>query len=64
MKGLSSLTEYIKNSRTELKKVTWPTRKDTVNHTILVVSFSLSVAAFLGLADYILSTIFENLILK
>ncbi|NQU77876.1 preprotein translocase subunit SecE [Candidatus Falkowbacteria bacterium] len=60
---MSSLTQYIKDSKTELKKVTWPTRKDTINHTTLVVVFSLAVAAFLGVADYILSAIFENLIL-
>jgi len=63
MKGISSLSQYIKDSRSELKKVTWPTRKDTVNHTILVVVFSLAVAAFLGIADYLLTEIFENLVL-
>ena len=64
MKGISSLTQYIKDSRTELKKVTWPTRKETINHTLLVVAFSLAVAVFLGIADYILSEIFETFILK
>ena len=64
MRGFSSLTQYIKDSKTELKKVTWPTREETIKHTLLVIAFSLAVAVFLGIADYIFSTIFENFILK
>ena len=64
MKTISSLTQYIKDSKTELKKVTWPTREETIKHTLLVVAFSLAVAVFLGIADYILSVVFENFILK
>ncbi|MBU4331768.1 preprotein translocase subunit SecE [Patescibacteria group bacterium] len=64
MKGISSLIEYIKDSKTELKKVTWPTRQETIKHTLMVIGVSLGVAAFLGIVDYILSTIFESFVLK
>jgi preprotein translocase subunit SecE len=49
------LVRYIKDSYVEMKKVTWPTRKETIRITIVVIIISLSVAAFLGLLDYIFS---------
>ena len=38
-----------------MKKVTWPTKKETYNYTILVLGISLAVAAFLGALDFIFS---------
>jgi preprotein translocase subunit SecE len=49
------LVRYIRDSYAEMKKVTWPTRKETIKITIVVIIISLSVAAFLGLLDYIFS---------
>lgn len=36
-----------------MKKVTWPTKKETYNYTILVIGISLAVAVFLGALDFI-----------
>jgi preprotein translocase subunit SecE len=57
------LTRYITEAREELRKVVWPTRKETTRHTIVVVIISLAVAAFLGLADYVLNFFFENFLI-
>ena len=38
-----------------MKKVTWPTRRQTINYSLLVIGISLAVAAFLGVADYFLA---------
>jgi len=46
------LIDYIKASVEEMKKVTWPTKKETYNYTLLVIGLSLAVAAFLGALDY------------
>lgn len=43
--------EYIKETRGELKHVSWPTRKQAVVFTAIVVVLSLFVSAFLGLFD-------------
>ncbi|MBU0731642.1 preprotein translocase subunit SecE [Patescibacteria group bacterium] len=43
---------YLKESREELKKVSWPTRKDTLKGTYTVLVFTLIVAVFLGVLDY------------
>lgn len=47
-----SLVTYLKNSYNELKKVTWPTREETTRSTIVVVLFTIGIAAFLGIIDY------------
>jgi preprotein translocase subunit SecE len=56
---MSRIKNYIKESKAELKKVTWPTKKDVKNHTLLVIGFSLSMAAFLGAIDFGFSKFIE-----
>ena len=59
---MSKITNYIKGSVEEMKKVTWPTKKETQNYTYLVIGISLAVAAFLGALDYVFSFGFEILL--
>lgn len=44
---------YLKNSWVELKKVTWPTRQEAIRSTGVVIVFSVIVALFLGVLDYL-----------
>ncbi|HPA25313.1 MAG TPA: preprotein translocase subunit SecE [bacterium] len=60
---MNKLTQYFSESKTELKKVIWPTKKQTLNHTLLVIGFSLGMAIFLGAVDLGLTKLME-LILK
>ena len=46
----------------ELRKVTWPNRKDTLGTTGVVLILVIILAAYLGLVDYILSHIVRYLI--
>ncbi len=55
MSMANKITNYIKASFAEMKKVTWPTKKETKNYTLLVIGVSLAVAAFLGALDFIFS---------
>lgn len=59
---MSKITNYVRESVAELKKVTWPTKKETYNYTLLVIGISLGVAIFLGLLDYIFAQGFQVLI--
>ncbi|MFW0837906.1 MAG: preprotein translocase subunit SecE [Candidatus Komeilibacteria bacterium] len=54
---MPSLIQYLKDSKTELKKVVWPSRQETVKHTLIVIGVSLFVAIFLGAVDYLLNFI-------
>jgi len=56
------LPRYLRESREELKKVSWPRWLETRNNTLLVIAISLFVAAFLGLADLGFSTGFQYLL--
>ncbi|MBU1131607.1 preprotein translocase subunit SecE [Patescibacteria group bacterium] len=56
---MNKLIQYVKDSRAELKKVVWPSKKETQNHTLMVIGISLAVAAFLGIIDYGLNLVIE-----
>ena len=59
---MSKISNYVRESVAELKKVTWPTKKETYNYTLLVIGISLGVALFLGLLDYIFAQGFQIMI--
>ncbi|MFO7752327.1 MAG: preprotein translocase subunit SecE [Desulfobacteraceae bacterium] len=52
-------SDYIREVQMELKKVTWPTRKQTAGTTLVVIILVFIVAAFLGVFDYGLSKLVE-----
>lgn len=49
------LNQFLGNVKSELKKVTWPSRKDTYASTTVVIVLVLLCAVFLGGVDIILS---------
>jgi preprotein translocase subunit SecE len=59
---MSKIGEYFKETKTELKHVIWPSRRQTIFYTLVVIIFSFLVAYFLGLFDYIFSRGLEKLI--
>lgn len=59
---MEKIINYIKASIEEMKKVTWPTKKETYNYALLVIGISLFVALFLGALDYIFSLGLQKLI--
>ena len=56
------IIDYIKDTKSELKHVNWPTRAQAVGYTIIVIVFSLVIAALLGAFDFIFSGILQRLI--
>ena len=45
--------QYVQEVRTELKRVTWPTRNEVVNYTIVVTLTVLILTAFIAGLDYL-----------
>jgi preprotein translocase subunit SecE len=62
--GVNRIITYLKASIEEMKKVAWPTRKETYNYTLLVIFISVGVALFLGLLDLVFTKGLEYLILN
>ena len=56
---MNKIMQYLHDSRVELKKVVWPTKQQTRNHTLMVIGISLALAVFLGAVDYLLNMILE-----
>ncbi|MFW0862155.1 MAG: preprotein translocase subunit SecE [Candidatus Komeilibacteria bacterium] len=52
---MGNFIQYLKDSKAELKKVAWPTKKEVLRHSAVVIGVSLFVAIFLGLVDYLLN---------
>jgi preprotein translocase subunit SecE len=61
---MNKIITYLKASIEEMKKVTWPTKKETYNYTLLVIFISIGVALFLGLLDIIFTKALEYFILN
>ena len=53
---------YIKDTKVEMKKVNWLSRKDTINFTIIVIAVSLVVSGILGVFDAIFTRVISKLI--
>lgn len=60
---LERITTFLKESRIELKKVTWPTRQETVRYTMTVIVISIAIAFFLGGLDFIFQWVLNNFVL-
>ena len=58
----NKMVSFFQESREELKRVNWPTMKETVRMTGIVIGMSLLVALFLGLLDFLFIYIIKILI--
>lgn len=59
---MQGIIKFIKEAYKELKKVKWPTKKQTIKYAKTVIVMSLLVAIFLGTLDLIFNQIIANLL--
>lgn len=52
---MSNVMQFFRNVSSEMRKVSWPKRKELTNYTITVIATVVLLALFLGGVDYILS---------
>jgi len=50
---MKRIIQYIRDTYAEMKHVSWPTQKQTIIFTVLVILISIGVAFFIGFFDYI-----------
>ena len=48
---LPSPVQFVREVLAELKKVTWPTKQETLKLTVVVIAISVIVGAFIGALD-------------
>lgn len=53
---MSLIGDYLKETRTELHHVAWPTQAQTIVYTVLVALISLFVAGYLGVFDFLFTS--------
>lgn len=58
------IIKYINEARSELAKVSWPSRTALINHTLLVIGVSIVLAIFIGGIDYALNIGVQYLLKK
>ncbi len=54
----NAITRYYRETIGELRKVTWPTRQEAINLTIVVLIVTFGMSAFLGILDYLFTRLF------
>jgi preprotein translocase subunit SecE len=59
---LLKIRQFLEEARAELKKVTWPTRKQTLASTSVVLIVVIVVSMYLGLVDFALAKIIKVLL--
>ena len=52
---MNALATYLKNVRTELSHVVWPSRRQSIIHVVLIVLISIVTALFIAALDYVLT---------
>jgi preprotein translocase subunit SecE len=61
---MQKVIDYVKSAIVEIKKVSWPTKKEITHYTILVIIISLLVAAVLGALDYVFNLAIQAILTK
>jgi len=59
---LQKVAGFYQEFKTEMKKVTWPGRKDTAASTGVVILVVLIIVVFLGLVDFALGKIVQSVL--
>jgi preprotein translocase subunit SecE len=59
---LSIIVQFLRDAKMELKKVKWPTRKELLASTAMVILLSIAIAFFLGLVDLGLTSVITKIV--
>lgn len=61
---IEAIKNYFIGSYHEMKKVNWPTKKQTTNYSLLVIGLSLGFAVLFSVLDYFFNSGVSKLITK
>lgn len=61
---MEKIINFLKDVKVELSKVSWPTKDQTVQYTLVVLGLSFAIAVFLGAWDWMLQWGLNRFVLK
>lgn len=64
MRIVTAIKNYFISSYAEMKKVSWPSKKQTVNYSLLVIGLSVGMAIFFAVLDYVFNLGIEKMITR
>ncbi|HYQ90220.1 MAG TPA: preprotein translocase subunit SecE [Candidatus Binatia bacterium] len=59
---IRAFTDYVRDVRVEMSKVSWPSRRELRDSTLVVIVMVFIMAIFIGVVDRALTVAFEALI--
>ena len=59
---MTTPAQFIRQTKQEISKITWPTRSETLRGTFVVIVVSILLAAFLVLVDFIFAGVIGKII--
>lgn len=62
MKTIKLLVDYLVGAWDELKRVSWPSRKDVLNHTVVVITSLIIAIGMTSAIDYGLTFLIQFLV--
>ncbi|PYO04001.1 MAG: preprotein translocase subunit SecE [Candidatus Rokuibacteriota bacterium] len=62
MDFLRRAQEFVREVVAEFRKVTWPSRQELINSTVVVITVTVVVSLFLGAVDVALARIVERIL--
>lgn len=62
MNAMMKVRDYLTNVRTEIGRVSWPSRKEVVSLTVLIILLSVVLGVYLGLVDLIVTQVLRLLL--
>jgi len=57
-----NIGKFLGQVRTEMKKVSWPSRDELISSTVVVITSTIFLGIFIGICDLILSRVINFLI--
>lgn len=54
--------DYLRDTKAELRHVSWPTKRQAINYTVIVLVISIGTGIFLGVLDFGFAQILKRFI--
>lgn len=64
MSVLSKVREYFASVRAEVSRVSWPSRREVLTFTVLVIVLTLALGVYLGVVDLVLQHLLRLLLTR